>query len=84
MLIGLAAWKGLENIVEGANRWTGLALGLVAATLLVAAMQWRVHAGGMEFAITGRTLAVAAAMAAVAVHARRLEPEALRAWLWEA
>ena len=33
--IGLAAWKGLENIVEGANRWTWIALGLAAATLLV-------------------------------------------------
>ncbi len=27
LLIGLSAWKGLENIVEGANRWTWIALG---------------------------------------------------------
>ena len=39
LLIGLTAWKGLENIVEGANRWTWIALGLAAATLLVAAMR---------------------------------------------
>ena len=31
LLIGLSAWKGLENIVEGANRWTWIALGLAAA-----------------------------------------------------
>jgi hypothetical protein len=67
-----------------ANRWTWVALGLVAATLLVAATQWRVHADGVEIALTGRTLAVAAAMAAVVVYARRLEPVALNAWLWEA
>lgn len=35
--IGLAAWRGLENIVEGANRWTWVALGGASATLLVAA-----------------------------------------------
>jgi hypothetical protein len=84
VLIGVTAWRGLENIVEGANRWTGAALGLVAATLLVAALQWRVHPGGVEIVLTGRTLAVAMAMAAVAVYARRLEPDALNAWLWEA
>jgi uncharacterized membrane protein YraQ (UPF0718 family) len=84
VLIGVTAWKGLENIVEGANRWTWAALGLVAATLLVAAMSWRVHASGVEIVLTGRTLAVLAAMAAVVVYARRLEPDALNAWLWEA
>jgi hypothetical protein len=31
------AWKGLDNIVEGANRWTWVALGLAATTLLVVA-----------------------------------------------
>jgi len=84
VLIGVSAWKGLENIVEGANGWTWVTLGLVAATLWVAALQWRVHPGGVEVVLTGRTLAVAAAMVAVVVYARRLEPDALNAWLWEA
>jgi hypothetical protein len=84
VLIGVSAWKGLENIVEGANGWTWVTLGLVAATLWVAALQWRVHPGGVEVVLTGRTLAVAAAIAAVVVYARRLEPGALNAWLWEA
>lgn len=82
-LIGGVAWKGLENIVEGANRWTWVALVLVAVTLLVAATQWRVHPGGVEIMLTGRTMAVATAMAAVVVAARRLEADALNAWLWE-
>jgi hypothetical protein len=82
-LIGLAAWRGLEDIVEGANGWTWLALALVAATLLLAATQWRVHAGGVETVFTGRTLAVAAALAATAAWARRLQADALRGWLWE-
>jgi len=81
--IGVAAWRGLENIVEGANRWTWAALALVAATLLVATTQWRVHAQGVELAFTGRSLAVAAALGAVAAYARRLEADAFGAWLWE-
>ncbi len=84
VLIGLIAWKGLEDIVEGANRWTWVALGLAAATLLVAAMRLTPVPGGVELALTGRALAVAAALGAVLHHARRLEADAWRAWLWEA
>jgi hypothetical protein len=84
LLIGLTAWKGLEDIVEGANRWTWVALGLTAATLLVAALRLTPRAEGLEFALTGRALAVGLAIWAVLHHARRLDAEAWRAWLWEA
>jgi len=84
VLIALAAWRGLENIVEGANRWTWVALGLAAATLLVAALGVTPRAGGLEVTFTGRALAVGLAMAAVLHHARRLAAEAWQAWLWEA
>jgi uncharacterized membrane protein YraQ (UPF0718 family) len=83
LLIGAAAWKGLDNIVEGANRWTWMALGLAAATLLVAAMRLTPRADGLELALTGRVLAVGLALAAVRHHARRLDADAWRAWLWE-
>lgn len=83
LAIGLAAWRGLENIVEGANRWTVLALGLAAATLLLAAMRLTPTATGLELAVTGRMLAVALALAAVLQQARRLDAEARQAWLWE-
>jgi hypothetical protein len=82
-LIGLAAWKGLENIVDGANRWTWTVLALVAATLLVAAMRLEADAGALRAVVTGRTLAVAAALAAVAAFASRLDTDRLHAWLWE-
>ena len=39
VLIGVSAWKGLENITEGANRWTWTALALAAVTLLVATLR---------------------------------------------
>lgn len=82
-LIGVAAWKGLENIVEGANRWTGLAIGLSAATLLAASLRMEPASGTLHVVLTGRTLAVALALAAVLHFARRLEADALRGWAWE-
>jgi hypothetical protein len=82
-LIGVAAWKGLENIVEGANRWTWAALSLAAVTLLAAAVRLTAGPAGLEVSITGRTLAVGLALGAVWHQARRLDTEAWRAWLWE-
>ena len=84
LLIGLTAWRGLEDIVEGANRWTGVALGLTAVTLLVAALKLTPSADGLEVTLTGRALAVGLALWAVLHQARRLDAEAWRAWLWEA
>lgn len=83
LLVGVAAWKGLENIVEGANRWTGVALALAGATLLLAALPLVPVAGGLQVVLTGRLLAVGLALWAVLHHARRLDAEALQGWLWE-
>ena len=82
-LIGPSAWKGLEDITEGASRWTWIALGLVATTLLVASLQITARGAGLDIALTGRAIAVALAMWAVLRFAHRLEPEDWRAWLWE-
>ena len=76
LLIGATAWKGLENIVEGANRWTWIALG-------VAALRLTPHAGGLQVALTGRVVAVALTLWAVLRYARRLNPEDWQAWMWE-
>jgi len=84
LLIGLTAWQGLEDIVEGANRWTWVALGLTAGTLLVAALKLTPGPDGLEVALTGRALAVGLTLWAVLHHARRLDADAWRAWLWEA
>jgi uncharacterized membrane protein YraQ (UPF0718 family) len=84
LLIAATAWKGLENINEGANRWTWLALGLAATTLLVAALRLTPQALGLEVALTGRVIGVALALWAVGHFARQLTPDDWRAWLWEA
>ena len=83
LCIAFTAWKGLENIVEGANRWTWITLGLAAATLIAAAMRLTPRADGLELTLTGRVLAVGLALWAVLHHARRLAADAWRAWLWE-
>ncbi len=83
LLIGATAWKGLENIVEGANRWTWIALGLAATTLGAAALRLTPHAGGLQVALTGRVLAVALTLWAVLRYARRLPADDWQAWLWE-
>ena len=72
MLIGLTAYKGMEDIIEGANLWTWIALGLAATTLLVAALRLTPHAGGLEIAFTGRVFAVGLTLWAVHYYARRL------------
>ncbi len=83
LLIAATAWKGLENITEGANRWTWVALGLAATTLLVAALRLTPQTGGLEVALTGRVLAVALSLWAVWHFARQLAADDWRAWLWE-
>ncbi|WP_374369436.1 permease [Dongia sp.] len=83
VLIGATAWMGIENIIEGATGWTWTALGLAAATLVVAALRLTPHANGLEIAFTGRALAVVLALGAILRFARRLNADDWLAWLWE-
>ena len=83
LLIAATAWKGLENIIEGPNRWTWITLGLAATTLLVAALRLTPVAGGLEVGLTGRVLAVAASLGACWHFARQLGADDRQAWFWE-
>ena len=82
-LVGVSAWRGFENISEGANRWTWIALCIAALTLLVATLRLATHGTGVEISMTGRPFAVAAALWAVAHYAKRLDAEQFQSWLWE-
>ncbi len=84
LLIASTAWKGLENIIEGASRWTWLTLGLTAATLLVASLRLTPNTQGLELALTGRFFAVALSLWAVWHYLQALEADDRQAWLWEA
>lgn len=84
LLIGATAWRGLEDIIEGANRWTWTALGLAATTLLVASLQLTPTPDGLLVGVTGRVIGVTLALGATWHFARRLPADDWRSWLWEA
>ena len=84
ILIGLSAWKGLENIIEGSNGWTWTALGLIALTLLTAAVGMSPHAGGLDILFTGKFFGVLLGLIGLISLGRyRLEMQEVRDWLWE-
>jgi hypothetical protein len=84
VLIGLASWKGMENIHEGFNRWTWTALGLVGLTLLVAALGMKPHPSGLDVLFTGKFLAVLLALILLGWLLRRhLTEDEQRDFLWE-
>ncbi len=82
-LIGVTAWRGMEDVLDGLNYWTFAALALTALTLLVAALGVKPQAEGVTLAFTGRFFAVALGLLALVVIVRRIEPYARQEWLWE-
>jgi uncharacterized membrane protein YraQ (UPF0718 family) len=84
VLIGVSAWRGFENVHDGFNRWTYLALGLIALTLLVAAAGVTPQAESLGLRFPGRFFAVLLLLCAAAWLARvKLTEDERRAWLWE-
>ncbi len=82
--IGGTAWRGLNHVDEGFNRWTTVALALAAATLLVAALRLMPGAGGMTVGFTGKFFAVALTVLGVwQVAQRGFEDYEIQEWLWE-
>jgi hypothetical protein len=83
-LIGLTAWRGLNKVDEGYSRWTWVALGIIALTLLVAATRMVPHAGGLDVFLTGKFFGVILVLAGLWLTARRLYDEyEIQEFLWE-
>lgn len=84
ILIGVASWKGIENIHEGFTRWTWLSLGLVGLTLLTAALGLQPHADGLTIAFTGKFFGVLLALIILGwLLRKRLTEDEQRDFLWE-
>ena len=82
--IGASAWRGIENIQSGANRWTGISLGLIALTLLLAALSIQATPSGLRIGVTGKFFGVALAlMALLQIGRRHMSEDELQDWLWE-
>lgn len=56
--IGMAGWKGVENSLDGFNRWTWIFLLVAGLTLLLAAVGMVPHAGGLDILVNGKCLGV--------------------------
>ena len=83
-LIGVSAWFGLNKVDEGYNRWTWVALALIALTLVLAAVRMIPGAESLRIQLTGKMFAVVLAMAGIWLAARRYFDEyQLQEWLWE-
>lgn len=83
-LIGLAAWRGLENVFEGFTAWTWAALGLTALTLLVAALGMQAYPEGLLIQFTGKFFGVLLALLVLAyIGWKHLSADEISDWLWE-
>ncbi len=91
MLIGIAAWLGLNKVDEGINGWTYAALGLISLTLVVASFKVVASDGpstssgqGLSVGVTGKLITEVALIAAVWWMAiRRFDVYEVQDWLWE-
>jgi hypothetical protein len=84
VLIGITSWKGMENIFDGFNAWTWISLGLVALTLLVAAIGMSPHAGGLDILINGKFFGVLVALLILGwILKTKLTEDETRDFLWE-
>ena len=82
-LIGATAWQGLGKVEEGFNRLTRVSLGLIAVTLIFAALGITAVPEGLRVTVTGRTVAVTALIGALWPLSRRFEAWDIQQWLAE-
>jgi uncharacterized membrane protein YraQ (UPF0718 family) len=84
ILIGVTAWLGLNQVDEGFNTWTYVALGLITLTLAVASFNVVAVDDGLSVGITGKLIAEILLIGATWwMAARRFEAYEIQEWLWE-
>ncbi|MDY7080394.1 MAG: permease [Chloroflexota bacterium] len=84
ILIGITAWLGLDQVDEGFNTWTYVALGLITLTLIVASFKVVADEQGLSVGITGKLIAEIVLIAAVWwMAAKRFDSYDVQDWLWE-
>ena len=84
ILIGITSWKGMENIFDGFNAWIWISLGLVALTLLVAAVGMSPHTGGLDILINGKFFGILIALSILGwILNTKLTENETRDFLWE-
>jgi uncharacterized protein len=83
-LIGLTAWKGIENIHEGFNRWTWAAGAMLGLTLLTASMKFTPIPDGLTLGFTGKFFGVLVSTLGLGWMLKSgLNEDETRDFLWE-
>lgn len=83
ILLALAAYVGLRDILERMNRWTWVALALVIITMLIAAPAVQTT-GSIVIGFTGRFMFITLLLIAISIIAAKgLQRDELQSWLWE-
>jgi len=84
LLVGIAAWRGIDRIYDGYNRWTYAALILIGSTLVLASLGMSADVRGLTIAFTGKFFGVLLTTAALGwMIEKRLTVEEKRDFLWE-
>ncbi|MEW6401309.1 MAG: permease [Chloroflexota bacterium] len=84
ILIGVISWKGMENIFDGFNAWIWASLGLVALTLLIAALGMTATPAGLQVSLTGKFIGVLLGLGiAFYIGIKYLSKDEMRDFLWE-
>ncbi len=83
-LIGVTAWKGIENIFAGINPWIWISTGLVGLTLVIASIGVDPSPGQVTLQLTGKFFAVLLSTAVLGwMMVKWLTEEETSAFLWE-
>ena len=83
-LIGIASWKGIENIFDGFNSWTWISTALVGLTLLIATLSMTPHANGLVIGFTGKFIGVLLSVLGLGwMLKNNLTEDETRDFLWE-
>lgn len=84
LLIGLASWRGIENVFEGFNVWTWLSIGLIGLTLLIASFGMTPYPGGLTLHFTGKFFGVLILIILLGwVLKTQLTEDETRDFMWE-
>jgi hypothetical protein len=82
IVIGVTAWKGFENILDGFNGWTYAAITLIMLTILIASPA--VQVGSASIGINGRLIGEAMVVIAIVIlAAKAFTKDELTGWIWE-
>jgi len=83
-LIGVTAWRGLNQVQERFNAWSAVALVLISVTLVIAAFQVTVEGERLRVGLAGRLVVEVILLGALWVMALKfMERDKVREWLWE-